>query len=96
MPEIVNGAGEEQWEHRAALLVQGGQLSPVANSGKTGELPLDGGARKRSQSVVSTVDTDASIHQGFRCRSFMGDAKRRSNEQDNIQEAIRLHEAGGM
>lgn len=62
MPEIVNGAGEDQWEHRAALLAQGGQSSPAANSKKVEELSLDDGEPKRSHSVVSSVDTDVSIH----------------------------------
>lgn len=55
LPEIVKGAGEEQWEHRAALLAQGGQ-----------ESTMDGKGRKRSPSVspsaVSNVDSDVSVH----------------------------------
>ncbi|KAL0640373.1 hypothetical protein Q9L58_000655 [Maublancomyces gigas] len=82
LPEIFKGAGEDQWEHRAALLAQGGQPKPKANPGKIEEFAMDDNGVKRSPSVspsvVSSVDTDG------------------LNKQDNIQEAIRLHEAGEL
>ncbi|KAH0608114.1 uncharacterized protein H6S33_002166 [Morchella sextelata] len=75
LPSLEKGAGEDQWEHRAALLASGGQPSSVNGVGHLGGHlgAEDSGGRKRSTSVVSTVDTD-----------------------DNIQEAIRLHEAGEL
>jgi len=71
MPELDNRASEDQWEHRAALLAQGGRSSPVGN---LEEFPPDDDRHRRSQSVVSSLD--------------IGD--------NNIQEAIRLHEAGEL
>lgn len=103
LPQIDDGAGdaqdrEAQWEKRATVLVQnprfgGGLLpsSPFCDQGSGSS--FGSGTRSRSSSQGPIADQNGDVC-GIHCNHLLFATHLTAGQLD-IQEAIRLHEAGG-